>query len=148
MYNTNMIVIFSNDLSGLWGIFSGNILGIETILVTHGINNQQEFNGFCTNIYDHLWAQSQTFGNKTYFYKDIIMDATTITIDNNTYPLENIYMIKSEDFDFISTEYTIKNNNFIAQCNNISELIGMIYNKTPNKPPLNSIPHSTSLLKD
>lgn len=145
------IIIIGNNPSCLWGVFSGNILGVNTIFLMKEIKDSFIHTDLIPNCYEDLIKQANIFGNKIYKYDEIIIKEKEFTIGEDLYnePLVLIQVgiinniFKDKDWPI----YHIDESNFIHECKIISETIGIIYNSIPNKPPLTSIPHSTSILK-
>jgi hypothetical protein len=152
-----MIYIYSNNPSGLWGLFSANILGLPAVFIGHKniINNNRELT---KESMENLWYQGQFFGNNifetmeniTYDNKKIINDHTMkdyfILIENNDFVDYNKDKVEIPDPN-IHYSWIIKGSNFYEEISQLSEIIGCIYNQIPNKPPLTSIPHTTSTIK-
>ncbi len=130
-----MIVVISNRLSSLWSLFSGPILGLETLLITKNIGqgsvdsllpwSQEDFIEQ-TKIFSGQWIQDDSYPSQ-------IHGATIIVMGENHTSYE--------------PHYTITTNNFWEEAAQLSQIIGIIYNGNPQNPPLTSIPHSTTTVE-
>ena len=132
------MIIISNNLSGLWGLFSGPIIGIPITFITQS-QFKNEFNGLKDNISDDLYLQSNIFESSIINYDNQNLDEI---IKN-----QEILLI-GDNFTSYQPNYTIKTSNFIEETSQLSQIIGKVYNENPNNPPLTSVPHSTTTVSN
>ena len=132
-----MIIIISNNLSGLWGLFSGPIIGIPVTFLTQ-YKFHDEFNGFHNNIQGDLMDQSKIFQGSIIEYKEENFNGLKDLME------KSIIIVLGDNFTPFQSNYYIPSSNFIQETSQLSQIIGKIYNENPNNPPLSSVPHSTS----
>jgi hypothetical protein len=132
-----MIIIISNNLSGLWGLFSGPIIGISVTFLTQ-YKFHDEFNGFHNNIQGDLMDQSKIFQGSIIEYKDENLNGLKDLMEKSR------IIVLGDNFTPFQSDYYIPSSNFIQETSQLSQIIGKIYNENPHNPPLSSVPHSTS----
>jgi hypothetical protein len=145
-----MIIIITNNISGLWGLFSGPIIGLDTLVIIKRIPLDTYIdNGFFNEKLDVLINQSKTFNNNLFIYNKSLKNNYFIINNQAIEILLKYYKIIliGESFLNIKGDYVIKTSNFIEETSQLSQILAIIYNNTPNKPPLSSIAHSTSIVK-
>ena len=132
------MMIISNNLSGLWGLFSGPIIGVPVTLILQNKNqwNDSNSNGLKDNITNDLILQSKIFNGNIIQYEGQ---------DLSPYENNEIIII-GENFTPLKGNYSIESSNFIEETSELSRIIGKIYNENPNNPPLSSVPHSTTTI--
>jgi hypothetical protein len=132
-----VIVIVGSRKSMLWGLFSGPILGLETIVIGQPEDSMVS-NGL--NVFEDQWMDQINYFKGRWIQDEDRFEEVINSIEG---PKVVIGIGSHRPTDFV-----VSPSNFMEETTQLSEIIGIIYNSLPNKAPLSSIPHSTSTVKN